>query len=150
MVELYTAGMSLNQVSAELGVARSTVGKHIKRAGVEARAPHVVSPVAAKTVEPAVRPCAGCGRMTRPRGSKYAAPDVIPRKRDGKCSNCVTGGRVYATAQVDGPAIAADYAAGMSLGQLATKYGVSKDTAAIRIRHAGVPMRPGPANIRRA
>lgn len=98
-----------------------------------------------------IRLCEGtCGRLTRPRGATPHAT-AVPRVRDGKCSTCITGGGYGPEPKnVDSAAMAADYAAGMSLSQIRAKYDVAKDTATRHIIRAGVPMRPAPANIRRA
>jgi transposase len=154
----YHAGMSLQDVATKHGISKTTVLKQFNQAKIARRPVGVnlahtnTDDAATKTVPlPVIRPCAGgCGRITRPRTQKHSGAGGVPRIRDGKCSTCITGGRIYHTKPVDVEALVADYVAGMSLSQVRKKYGVAKDTASRHIRNAGIELRPAPANLRRA
>lgn len=88
-----------------------------------------------------LRVCAGtCGRMTRPaKMTKDEAPGTVPRKVHGKCSTCLVGkgGQLGPDPKVDPALLVEAYASGLSLRQVAVKFGIAQSTVK---RHVGKVM----------
>lgn len=86
-----------------------------------------------------VRPCAGCGTPTRPAGAPpIEDTPTVQRRKAGKCSTCITGGRKPRAPKIAVEVLVADYQAGMSTEQIATKYGMHRSNVCRHLGRAGV------------
>jgi hypothetical protein len=149
---LYRSGVSASEIGRQIGVGKTAVVHALARAGVEIRNTSQASQAryAASTgrQHDTIRPCAGCGRSTRPSNLTLTDyPGTVQRVTDGKCSRCIGNderGGVAArpvSIVIDVELAARMYADMESTTAIGLVMGVSKSKVRLDLIRAGVTMR---------
>lgn len=135
----FHAGDTIEQIAQRLERTPATVRSWLVAAGVE---------LPARRPRPdRVRPCASCGRATRPASSTLEqCPDTVVRERDGMCSACVSSARRGSSTRrpidaAETAQIVAAYEAGQSAPQIAESTGRTPATIRNALDRAGVARR---------